>query len=96
MDAGRTVANSARLLAQNRHKRPIASHFHSGGLEFSYLGKDLDEADGEPEETLASIAIRERTGANFATATIWPISRSRRRSLGAEVEPSVPVFSGLK
>jgi hypothetical protein len=52
-------------LTQNRHKRPIASHFHSGGLEFSYLGKDLDEADGEPEETLASITVRERTAEHF-------------------------------
>ncbi len=30
----------------NRHKRPIASHFHSVALELSYLGEDLDEADG--------------------------------------------------
>ena len=43
----------------------MASHFHSGSLEFSYLGKDLDEADGEPEETLASVAIRERTAEHF-------------------------------
>ena len=43
------------------HKRPIASHFRSGGLEFSYLGQDLDEADGEPEETLARITVWERT-----------------------------------
>ena len=35
--------------------------FHSGGVEFSYFGKYLDEADGEPEETLASIAVCERT-----------------------------------
>jgi hypothetical protein len=39
--------------------------FISGGLEFSYLGKDLDEADGEPEETLASITVRERTAEHF-------------------------------
>ena len=44
-----------------RHNRPIASHFHSGGPEFSYLGQDLDEADGESEETIARIAVRERT-----------------------------------
>jgi hypothetical protein len=41
----------------NRHKRPIASHFHSGGAEFSYLSEDLDEADGEPEVTTASVAV---------------------------------------
>ena len=45
----------------NHHNRPIASHFHSGGLEFSYLGQDLDEADGESEETIARITVRERT-----------------------------------
>jgi hypothetical protein len=44
-------------LVHNRHNRPIASHFHSGGLEFSYFSQDLDEADGEPEETIASIAV---------------------------------------
>jgi hypothetical protein len=43
--------------AHNRHNRPIASHFHSGGLEFSYFSQDLDEADGEPEETIANIAV---------------------------------------
>ena len=48
-------------VTQNRHNRPIASHFHSGGLEFSYLGQDLDEADGESEETIARITVRERT-----------------------------------
>ena len=48
-------------LLLNRHKRPIASHFHSGGLEFSYLGQDLDEAHGESEETIAAITVRERT-----------------------------------
>jgi hypothetical protein len=48
-------------LARYRHNRPIASHFHSGGLEFSYLGQDLDEADGESEETIARITVRERT-----------------------------------
>jgi hypothetical protein len=41
------------------HNRPIASHFHSGGLEFSYLGQDLDEADGEPKETIARVAVWE-------------------------------------
>ena len=56
---------AAAELAKYRHKRPIASHFHSGSLEFSYLGKDLDEADGEPEETLASITVRERTAEHF-------------------------------
>ena len=45
----------------NRHNRPIASRFHSGRLEFSYLGQDLDEADGESEETIAGITVRERT-----------------------------------
>jgi hypothetical protein len=30
----------------NRHKRPIASHFHSVALELFYLGEDLDEVDG--------------------------------------------------
>jgi hypothetical protein len=30
----------------NRHKRPIASHFHSVALELLYLGEDLDEANG--------------------------------------------------
>ena len=39
------------------HNRPIASHFHSGGVEFSYFGEDLDEAVGEPEETTACIAV---------------------------------------
>jgi hypothetical protein len=29
-----------------RQNGPIAAHFHSGGVEFSYLGEDLDEADG--------------------------------------------------
>ena len=48
-------------MTPNRHNRPIASHFHSGGLEFSYLGQDLDEADGESEETIARITVRERT-----------------------------------
>ena len=43
----------------------FASHFHSGGLEFSYLGKDLDEADGEPEETIASLTVRARTAEHF-------------------------------
>jgi hypothetical protein len=33
-------------VAINRHKRPIASHFHSVALEIFYLGEDLDEADG--------------------------------------------------
>ena len=37
--------NESRM-AVTGHKRPIASHFHSGVLEFSYLGDDLDEADG--------------------------------------------------
>ena len=47
--------------APNRHNRPIASHLRSGGLEFSYLGQDLDEADGESEETIARITVRGRT-----------------------------------
>src|SRR5579863_15599 len=44
-----------------RHKWPIASHFHSGGFEFSYLGEDLDEPVGEPEQTLAGVGVCERT-----------------------------------
>jgi hypothetical protein len=32
-------------LLRNRHKRLIASHFHSVALELFYLGEDLDEAD---------------------------------------------------
>ncbi len=44
-------------LMSTGHNRPIAFHFHSGGLEFSYFSQDLDEADGEPEETIASIAV---------------------------------------
>ena len=47
-------------LTRSGHKRPIASHFHSGGLKISYLGEDLDEADGESEEALASITVCER------------------------------------
>ena len=38
--------------------RPIGAHFHSGGLEFSYLGEDLDEAFGEPEKAIASATDR--------------------------------------
>ena len=30
-------------------------------LEFSYLGQDLDEALGEPEETIARLTVWERT-----------------------------------
>jgi putative SOS response-associated peptidase YedK len=37
-------------LAYDRHKRPIASHFHSGSLEFSYLGKDLATASPAEED----------------------------------------------
>ena len=55
------IAWDASKLIHNRHNRPIASHFHSGDLEFSYLGQDLDEADGESEETIARITARERT-----------------------------------
>jgi len=44
-------------MVHNRHNRPIASHFDSGGVEFSYFGEDFDEADREPEETIASIAV---------------------------------------
>jgi len=44
----------------NRHKRPIGAHFRSGGVEFSYLGEDLDEAFGEPEEPIAGAAVWER------------------------------------
>jgi hypothetical protein len=25
----------------SRHKRPIAAHFHSSGLEFAYFGEDF-------------------------------------------------------
>jgi hypothetical protein len=32
--------------ADKRHNRPIGAHFHSGGVELSYLGEDLDEAFG--------------------------------------------------
>ena len=28
-------------LVPSRHKRPIAAHFHSSGLEFAYFGKDF-------------------------------------------------------
>src|SRR5277367_3374064 len=52
-------------LTLNRHKRPNASHFHSSGLEFSYLGEDLDESDGEPEETIASPTFWERAAEHF-------------------------------
>src|SRR5664280_3086775 len=48
-------------IAQNRHKRPIGAHFHSGGVEFSYLGQDLEEALGEAEETIARSTVSERT-----------------------------------
>ena len=47
----------ARRRLVNRHKRPIGAHFHSGGVEFSYLGQDFDEAFGEPEEPIASAAV---------------------------------------
>jgi hypothetical protein len=46
-------------LVNNRHNRPIASHFYSGGWEVSYFGEELGEADGEPEETIARIAVWE-------------------------------------
>jgi hypothetical protein len=45
----------------HRHNRPIASHFHSDGVELSYLGEDLDEADGKPEDTFVRITVWERT-----------------------------------
>lgn len=32
--------------ALHRHNRPIGAHCHSGVVEFSYLGEDLDEAFG--------------------------------------------------
>jgi hypothetical protein len=47
-------------LTLNRHKRPIGAHFRSGGVEFSYLGQDLEEALGEPEEPIASTTEWER------------------------------------
>jgi hypothetical protein len=53
-------AVTARLM-HYRHKRPIGARFHSGGAKCSYLGKDFEEALGEPEEMIASIAVRERT-----------------------------------
>ena len=37
--------NESRM-AITGHNRPIGSHFHSGGVEFSYLGEDFDEAFG--------------------------------------------------
>src|SRR5580692_1544103 len=55
----RIFARSGRVT--HRHKWPIASHFHSGGFEFSYLGEDLDEPVGEPEQTLAGVGVCERT-----------------------------------
>lgn len=33
-----------------RHKRPIGAHLDSGGAKFSYLGQDLEDALGEPEQ----------------------------------------------
>jgi hypothetical protein len=42
------------------HKRPIGAHFYSGGLEFSYLGEDLDETFGEPEKPIAGTTVWER------------------------------------
>jgi hypothetical protein len=44
-----------------RHKRPIGAHFHSGGAKFSYLSQDLEEALGEPEETIAHVTVWETT-----------------------------------
>ena len=48
-------------LLHYRHKRPIGSHFHSGGRKFSYLGEDLEEALGEPGETIARKTVWEAT-----------------------------------
>lgn len=45
----------------SRHDRPIGTHLHSGGVEFSYLGQDLDEVFGQPEEPIASAAVWERS-----------------------------------
>ncbi len=67
----RTIPDSVKIIAHwsieriIRHNRPIASHFHSGALEFSYLGEDLDEAVGEPEETIAGITVWERAAEHF-------------------------------
>jgi hypothetical protein len=46
---------------RNRHKRPIGAHFHSGGVEFSYLGQDLEEALGKAEEKVAHWTVWETT-----------------------------------
>jgi hypothetical protein len=46
-------------LAVNRHKGRIGSQFHLGGAKFSYLGQDLEEALGEPEETIARMTVWE-------------------------------------
>jgi hypothetical protein len=46
-------------LMPNCHKRPIGAHFHLGGAKFSYLGQDLEEALGEPEETVARMTVWE-------------------------------------
>jgi hypothetical protein len=43
----------SRLLAGNRHNRPIGAHFHLCGAKLSYFGKDLDEMAGEPVEAVA-------------------------------------------
>lgn len=45
-----------RVIAISGQSLPI---FDSGCLEFSYFGKDLDEADGEPEEVFAGMAVWE-------------------------------------
>jgi len=44
---------------KNRHNRPIGAHFHLWGAKLSYFGKDLDEAVGEPMETIAGTAVWE-------------------------------------
>jgi hypothetical protein len=44
-----------------RHNWPIGSHFHSGGAKFPYLAQDLEEALGEPEETIARMTVWKTT-----------------------------------
>lgn len=53
------------LLTKYCHKRPIGARFYSGGAKFSYLGEDLGDALGEPEEAIARMAVWERTAEHF-------------------------------
>ena len=50
---------------KHRHKRSIGARFSSGGAKFSYLGQDLEDALGEPEEAIARRAVWERTAEHF-------------------------------